>query len=313
MSTFWEKKQVSITGGEGFLGGHLIKQLKRKNPKNISIVKHSDYDLVNNDDVKRMYDDQKPDIVFHLAATVGGIEINKKNPGRFFYENAIMNLQVMHNAHLSKIDKIICIGTVSVYPKNTELPFKEKNIWEGYPQDENAPYGIAKRIMHTHSLGYRKQYDLNSIMVVLTNLYGPNDNFNKDSSHVVAALIRRFYEAKKNNVKEVLVWGDGNATRDFSYIEDIAEGIILSAENYNESLPINLASGRETSIKELAEIIKKKMNYEGNLRWDTEMPVGPNRRNVSIDLAREKIKFNPKISLEDGIEKTIDFFMSLKK
>jgi GDP-L-fucose synthase len=150
-------------------------------------------------------------------------------------------------------------------------------------------------------------------MVVLTNLYGPNDNFNKDSSHVVAALIRRFYEAKKNNVKEVLVWGDGNATRDFSYIEDIAEGIILSAENYNESLPINLASGRETSIKELAEIIKKKMNYEGNLRWDTEMPVGPNRRNVSIDLAREKIKFNPKISLEDGIEKTIDFFMSLKK
>ena len=313
MSTFWEKKKVSITGGEGFLGGHLLKQLRRKNPKKISIVKHSDYDLVNNDDVKRMYDDQKPDIVFHLAATVGGIEINKKNPGRFFYENAMMNLQLIHNAHLSKIDKIICIGTVSVYPKDTPLPFKEKNIWEGYPQDENAPYGIAKRIMHTHSLGYRKQYDLNSIMVVLTNLYGPDDNFNKDSSHVVAALIRRFYEAKKNNVKEVLVWGDGSATRDFSYIEDIAEGIILSAENYNESLPINLASGRETSIKELAEIIKKKMNYEGNLRWDTEMPVGPNRRNVSIDLAREKIKFNPKISLEDGIEKTIDFFMSLKK
>ena len=313
MSTFWEKKQVSVTGGEGFLGVHLTRQLKRKNPKKISIVKHSDYDLVNNDDVKRMYDDQKPDIVFHLAATVGGIEINKKNPGRFFYENAIMNLQVIHNAHLSKIDKIICIGTVSVYPKNTELPFKEKNIWAGYPQDENAPYGIAKRIMHTHSLGYRKQYDLNSIMVVLTNLYGPNDNFNKDSSHVVAALIRRFHEAKKNNEKEVLVWGDGNATRDFSYIEDIAEGIILSAENYNESQPINLASGRETSIKELAEIIKKQMNYEGNIRWDTNMPVGPNRRNVNIDLARKKIKFDPKVSLEDGIKKTINFFMGLKK
>ena len=313
MSTFWEKKQVSITGGEGFLGGHLLKQLKRKNPKKISIVKHSDYDLVNNDDVKRMYDDQKPDIVFHLAATVGGIGINKRNPGKFFYENAMMNLHVMHNAHLSKIDKIICVGTVSVYPKNTPFPFKEENIWDGYPQEENAPYGIAKRIMHTHSLGYRKQYDLNSIIVVLTNLYGPNDNFNKDSSHVVAALIRRFHEAKKNKEKEILVWGDGNATRDFSYIEDIADGIILSAENYNESQPMNLASGRETSIKELAEIIKKQMNYEGNIRWDTNMPVGPNRRNVSIDLARKKIKFDPKVSLEDGIKKTIDFFMGLKK
>ena len=313
MSKFWEKKQVCITGGEGFLGRHLVRLLEKRNPKKISIAKHADYDLVNNDDVKRMYDDQKPDIVFHLAATVGGIGINKENPGKFFYENAMMNLQVMHNAHLSKIDKIICVGTVSVYPKNTPIPFKEENIWDGYPQEENAPYGIAKRIMHTHSMGYRKQYDLNSIVVVLTNLYGPNDNFEKDSSHVVAALIRKFHDAKKNKEKEISVWGDGTATRDFSYIEDIAEGIILAAENYNESQPMNLASGRETSIKELAEIIKKQMNYEGNIRWDINMPVGPNRRNVSIDLARKKIKFDPKVSLEDGIKKTIDFFMSLKK
>ena len=313
MTNFWEKKNVSVTGGEGFLGGHLVRLLEKKNPKKISIAKHADYDLVNNDDVKRMYDDQKPDIVFHLAATVGGIGINKENPGKFFYENAMMNLQVMHNAHLSKIDKIICVGTVSVYPKNTPIPFKEENIWDGYPQEENAPYGIAKRIMHTHSMGYRKQYDLNSIVVVLTNLYGPNDNFEKDSSHVVAALIRKFHDAKKNKEKEISVWGDGTATRDFSYIEDIAEGIILAAENYNESQPMNLASGRETSIKELAEIIKKQMNYEGNIRWDINMPVGPNRRNVSIDLARKKIKFDPKVSLEDGIKKTIDFFMSLKK
>jgi len=313
MSKFWEKKQVCITGGEGFLGRHLVRLLEKRNPKKISIAKHADYDLVNNDDVKRMYDDQKPDIVFHLAATVGGIGINKENPGKFFYENAMMNLQVMHNAHLSKIDKIICVGTVSVYPKNTPIPFKEENIWDGYPQEENAPYGIAKRIMHTHSMGYRKQYDLNSIIVVLTNLYGPNDNFEKDSSHVVAALIRKFHDAKKNKEKEISVWGDGTATRDFSYIEDIAEGIILAAENYNESQPMNLASGRETSIKELAEIIKKQMNYEGNISWDINMPVGPNRRNVSIDLARKKIKFDPKVSLEDGIKKTIDFFMSLKK
>ena len=313
MSKFWEKKQVCITGGEGFLGRHLVRLLEKRNPKKISIAKHADYDLVNNDDVKRMYDDQKPDIVFHLAATVGGIGINIRNPGKFFYENAMMNLQVIHNAHLSKVDKIICIGTVSVYPENTPIPFNEKNIWKGYPQEENAPYGIAKRIMHTHSMGYRKQYDLNSIIVVLTNLYGPNDNFEKDSSHVVAALIRKFHDAKKNKEKEISVWGDGTATRDFSYIEDIAEGIILAAENYNESQPMNLASGRETSIKELAEIIKKQMNCEGNISWDINMPVGPNRRNVSIDLARKKIKFDPKVSLEDGIKKTIDFFMSLKK
>ena len=313
MTNFWEKKNVSVTGGEGFLGGHLVRLLEKKNPKKISIAKHADYDLVNNDDVKRMYDDQKPDIVFHLAATVGGIGINKENPGKFFYENAMMNLQVMHNAHLSKIDKIICVGTVSVYPKNTPIPFKEENIWDGYPQEENAPYGIAKRIMHTHSLGYRKQYDLNSIMVILTNLYGPSDNFNKDSSHVIAALIQRIYDAKKNNVQEVSVWGDGNSTRDFCYIEDISEGIILAAENYNESEPLNLASGRETSIKELVEIIKKQMNYKGNISWDVDMPVGPNRRNVSIELARKTIKFNPKVSLEDGIKKTIDSFINLKK
>ena len=313
MTNFWEKKNVSVTGGEGFLGGHLVRLLEKRNPKKISIAKHADYDLVNNDDVKRMYDDQKPDIVFHLAATVGGIGINKENPGKFFYENAMMNLQVMHNAHLSKIDKIICVGTVSVYPKNTPIPFKEENIWDGYPQEENAPYGIAKRIMHTHSLGYRKQYDLNSIMVILTNLYGPSDNFNKDSSHVIAALIQRIYDAKKNNVQEVSVWGDGNSTRDFCYIEDISEGIILAAENYNESEPLNLASGRETSIKELVEIIKKQMNYKGNISWDVDMPVGPNRRNVSIELARKTIKFNPKVSLEDGIKKTIDSFINLKK
>jgi len=313
MSNFWEKKRVSITGGDGFLGGHLISSLKKKKPNKISIVSHSDYDLVNNDDVKRMYHDQKPDIVFHLAATVGGIGINQKNPGKFFYENAIMNLQVIHNAHLTNVNKIISIGTVSVYPENSPIPFKEKNIWDGYPQEDNAPYGIAKRIMHTHSLSYRKQYNLNSIMVILTNLYGPNDNFDKDSSHVVAALIRRFYEAKKNNIEEVVVWGNGDSTRDFCYIEDIVEGIILAAENYNESEPLNLASGREIAIKELVMIIKKQIDYRGKIVWDTNMPIGPERRNVSIELARKKINFDPKFSLEDGIKKTVDSYLSSKK
>jgi len=313
MANFWEDKKVTITGGEGFLGGHLASLLEKKNPKKISIVRHSEYDLVNGSDVKKMYKDQNPDIVFHLAATVGGIGVNQRNPGKFFYENAVMNLQVIHNAYLSNVEKIISIGTVSIYPENSPIPFEEKNIWNGYPQEDNAPYGIAKRIMHTHSLSYRKQYDFNSIMVILTNLYGPNDNFNQDTSHVIAALIRRFYEAKKNKEKEVVVWGDGNSTRDFCYIEDIADGIILAGEKYNESTPLNLASGNEITIKELAEIIKKQIKFEGTIFWDKNMPVGPNRRNVGIDLARKKIDFNPKFTLEEGIKKTIDHYIKSKK
>ena len=313
MTNFLNNKKISITGGEGFLGGHLIKLLEKKNPKKISIVRHSEYDLVNGNDVKKMYKDQDPDVVFHLAATVGGIGVNQRNPGKFFYENAVMNLQVIHNAYLTNVEKIISIGTVSVYPEDTPIPFEEKNIWKGYPQEDNAPYGIAKRIMHTHSLSYRKQYDFNSIMMILTNLYGPSDNFKKDTSHVIAALIRRFYEAKKNKEKEVVVWGNGNSTRDFCYIEDIAAGIILAAENYNESEPLNLASGREVTIRDLVEIIKKQMNYNGRIVWDDEMPIGPNRRNINIQLAREKINFNPVFSLEEGIKNTIEFYINSKK
>ena len=312
MSDFWENKNVSVTGGNGFLGKHLIRLLSQKNPKKISIVDHKDYDLVNNNDVIRFYKDQKPNLVFHLAATVGGIDVNQRNPGKFFYDNAMMNLQVIHNAYVSNVEKIISIGTVSVYPENSPVPFLEENIWNGYPETSNAPYGIAKRIMHTHSLSYRKQYDFNSIMVILTNLYGPDDNFKKDTSHVIAALIRRFFEAKKNNAEEVVVWGNGNATRDFCYIEDVASGIISAAENYNESMPINLASGKEITIKEIAEIIKKEIGYKGKIIWDKDMPIGPNRRNVSIDLANKKINFNPKISIKEGIKKTVDWYINLK-
>ena len=197
MSNFWKNKNVSITGGYGFLGKYVRKRLEQRNCKKISDVDHKKYNLVDIRDVKRMYDDQKPDIVFHLAAVVGGIEVNQKNPGKFFYENALINLQVMHEAYLNKVEKIISVGTVSVYPKNSPLPFNEKNIWEGFPEITNAPYGIAKRIMHVQSTSYRSQYGFNSILLILTNLYGPQDNFNPETSHVIAALIKRFYDAKK--------------------------------------------------------------------------------------------------------------------
>lgn len=301
-------KKISITGGDGFLGQHLVKALKKRNCKNISVVSHKNYDLVKSDDVKKMYSSQKPDIVFHLAAAVGGIEINKKNPGKFFYENAIMNLQVIHEGFKNKIEKIISTGTVSCYPNNSPLPFTEENIWNGFPEEANAPYGIAKRIMHVQSESYKKQYNFNSILLLLTNLYGPNDNFDVSSSHVIAALIRRFYEAKKNKLKKVIIWGDGTATRDFCFVEDIAEGIVLAAEKYNDSSPLNLASGKEFTIKEIAMIIKNKLKYAGDITWDSTKPTGPRRRLVDIKKAKKLIGYKVPTTLEKGLEETINWY-----
>ena len=309
MSNFWKNKSVSITGGNGFLGKHVIKRLKQRNCKKISIVDHKKYNLVDGRDIQRMYDDQKPDIIFHLAAVVGGIGINQKNPGKFFYENAMINLQVIHGAYINKVKKIISIGTVSVYPKNAPIPFNEKDIWEGFPDTINAPYGIAKRIMHVQSTSYRRQYGFNSILLILTNLYGPQDNFNPETSHVIAALIKKFYDAKINNKKEVIVWGNGESTRDFCYVEDIAEGIILAAEKYNKSDPINLASGKEIKVKKIALLIKKKIGYEGNIVWDNSKPAGSKRRKININKAKNEFSYKVTTSLEEGIQKTIDWYI----
>ena len=309
MSNFWKNKSVSITGGNGFLGKHVRKRLEQRNCKKISIVDHKKYNLVDGRDIQRMYDDQKPDIIFHLAAVVGGIGINQKNPGKFFYENAMINLQVIHGAYINKVKKIISIGTVSVYPKNAPLPFNEKDIWEGFPDTINAPYGIAKRIMHVQSTSYRRQYGFNSILLILTNLYGPQDNFNPETSHVIAALIKKFYDAKINNKKEVIVWGNGESTRDYCYVEDIAEGIILAAEKYNKSDPINLASGKEMKVKKIALLIKKKIGYMGNIVWDSNKPVGSKRRKININKAKNEFGYKVTTSLEEGIKKTIDWYM----
>ena len=310
MSNFLENKNISITGGNGFLGQYLKKRLEKRNCKKISIVDHKKYNLVNNNDVKRMYQDQRPDVVFHLAAVVGGIEVNQKNPGKFFYENAMINLQIIHEGYLNKVKKIISTGTVSAYPANAPLPFTEKNIWDGFPEEANAPYGIAKRIMHVQSSSYKKQYGFNSILLLLTNLFGPEDNFNPDSSHVIAALIKRFYDAKVKKQKEVIVWGSGNATRDFCYVDDVAEGIILAAEKYNKSDPVNLASGNETTIKEIALLVKKKIGYQGNIIWDASKPSGPPRRFVDINKAKKEFGYCVTTTLEEGINKTIDWYIS---
>ncbi len=309
MKKNFKNKKILITGGAGFLGQSLSKKLKIIGCKNLYIASHKKYDLVSETDVKRLFKNFKPDIVFHLAASVGGIGINKLSPGKFFYENSLMNLFTIHHSYLNKVEKVISTGTVSSYPKNTSLPFEEKNIWDGYPEDINASYGIAKRIVHAHSLSYFKQYNFKSHLLLLTNLYGPNDNFNPKSSHVTASLIKKFYEGKIKNKKFVEVWGDGKATRDFCYIDDIVEGLILTAKKYEKTEPLNLGSGKEISIKVLANLIKSKIGYEGKIKWLTNKPVGPKRRLLKIQRAKKEIGYNPKIDIHEGLDRTINWYV----
>ena len=313
MNKKFKDKKFLITGGTGFLGQALVKKLKLLNCKNIFIVRHKKYNLVFEKNVKHLYQKYKPDIVFHLAAAVGGIGINEKNPGKFFYENAMINLNVIHNAYLHKVEKIISTGSVSSYPAKTPLPFNEKNLWQGYPEEINSSYGIAKRIIHTHSLSYFKQYKFKSILILLTNLYGPKDNFNPDTSHVIAALIKKFYEGKINKKLFVEVWGDGNTTRDFCYVDDIVDGIISVAKKYKKISPLNLGSGKEVSIRILANLIKTEVGFKGKIKWIKNKPTGPKRRYLSIVKANSEIGFNPKISIREGLKKTISWYVENNK
>ena len=307
-----KNKKIIITGGSGFLGKHLLDKLHLKGYKNINIIKRKKYDLSCPDQVKKMYKFYKPKIVFHLAASVGGIGINSKNPGRFFYENAMMNLNIIHQGYKHNVEKIISAGSVSSYPANAPLPLKEKNLWDGYPQDINSSYGIAKRIIHSHSISYAKQYKFNSILLLLTNLYGPMDNFNPKSSHVIAALIKKFVDAKRKNKNFVEVWGDGKVTRDFCYVDDITNGFIKAAEKYKIQDPINLGSGKEVSIKRISLLIKKILGFKGKIKWNRNKPSGIRRRYVSIKRAKKELNFNPKISLEEGLKKTISWYQKNK-
>ena len=309
MNKKFKDKKFLIKGGTGFLVQVLVNKLKFLNCKKIFIVKHKNYDLVHETQVKRLYRKYKPDIVFHLAAAVGGIGINEKNPGKFFYENAMMNLNIIHHAYLNKVEKVISTGSVSSYPSNTSLPFEEKNIWNGYPDEINSSYGVAKRIIHAHSLSYFKQYKFKSILLLLTNLYGPNDNFNPKSSHVIAALIKKFYEGKKKKKNFVEVWGDGKSTRDFCFVDDIVDGLVLTAKSYNKISPLNLGSGKEISIKTLANLIKKEVGFKGKIKWLKNKPSGPKRRYLKILKAKQEIGFNPKISIKEGLKRTISWYV----
>jgi len=302
------KKRVCVTGGAGFLGKHLIARLKNYGAKDIFVPNYPEYDLVKGEDITRMIDDARPDIIIHLAAKVGGIGANMEKPGEFFYDNLMMGIQLIYQAWQRGVEKFVAIGTICAYPKYTPIPFKEDDIWDGYPEETNAPYGLAKKMLLVQSQSYRAQYGYNSIFLLPVNLYGPGDNFDPASSHVIPALIRKCLEAKERGDKEIIAWGDGSPTREFIYAEDAAEGITLATMRYNSSDPVNIGSSFEISIKDLTETIARLCEFEGNVVWDTSKPNGQPRRKLDTTRAKERFGFEAKTDFKEGLKKTIAWY-----
>jgi len=308
-----KRKRIVVTGGGGFLGRNVVKKLKEKGCKDIFIPRSKDYDLRDINAVIKMYEDFKPDIVIHLAAVVGGIGANRAHPGRFFYDNAIMGIQLIEQARLHNIEKFVQIGTICAYPKYTPVPFKEEDLWNGYPEETNAPYGLAKKMLLVQLQAYRQEYGFNGIYLLPVNLYGPEDNFNPETSHVIPAMIKKFVEAKETNAKEVVLWGDGSPTREFLYVEDAAEGIVLATERYDKPDPVNLGAGFEIKIRDLAELIKKMVGYNGKIVWDTTKPNGQPRRCLDVTKAEKEFGFRAKMDFEEGLKKTIEWYKGVSK
>ena len=301
-------QRVCVTGGAGFLGTHLIEKLKAHGAKDIFVPTYPQYDLVREADILRMIDDAKPDVIIHLAAKVGGIGANREKPGEFFYDNLMMGVQLIHHAWQKDVSKFVAIGTICAYPKYTPIPFKEEDLWNGYPEETNAPYGLAKKMLLVQSQSYREQYGYNSIFLLPVNLYGPGDNFNPASSHVIPALIRKCLEAKEQNASEIVAWGDGSPTREFIYVDDAAEGITLATLRYNSSDPVNIGSNFEISIKDLTELIARLTGFEGEIRWDTSKPNGQPRRKLDTSRAKERFGFEAKTNFEAGLRRTIEWY-----
>jgi GDP-L-fucose synthase len=300
----WSTARVVLTGGAGFLGTFVSEKLKSRGAKHVFVPRSSEYDLVDGNAVRRLLADTKPTLVIHLAARVGGIAANQDNPGRFFYENLMMGVQLLHESYVSRVPKVVAVGTICAYPKFCPIPFREEDMWNGYPEETNAPYGIAKKALTVQSASYRQQYGFNSVVVYPVNLYGPGDNFDLHTSHVIPAMLRKFHEAKLAEVPSVTLWGDGSPTREFFYAEDCAEGIVLAAEKYDSSDPVNLGSGEEISIRTLAEQVRDLVGYRGNIVWDTSKPNGQPRRRLDVSRAKERFGFEAKVTLAEGLRRT---------
>ena len=311
---FWQNKRVIVTGGGGFLGSFVIEHLKQRGASDIFIPRKKDYDLTDRHAIERFYTDALKDIdpknvvVIHLAANVGGIGANREHPAEFFYDNMIMGVELMHQAYKHGVGKFVATGTVCAYPKFTPVPFKEDDLWNGYPEETNAPYGLAKKMMLVQAQTYRQQYVFNAIYLLPVNLYGPRDNFNLQTSHVIPALIRKAVETGERGDQQLPVWGDGSPTREFLYVEDAADGIVTAAEKYNGDQPVNLGSGYEISIKDLTELIVKMTGFDGRLVWQTDKPNGQPRRGLDVSRAKEYFGWSAQVTFEEGLRRTIEWF-----
>jgi GDP-L-fucose synthase len=301
-------KRICITGGGGFLGQRVVAELGARGHRDICVIRRRDYDLVLAEDCERLYREVKPQVVIHLAAVVGGIGANRENPGRFFYENIMMGVQLIEGARVHGIEKLVQVGTICSYPKFTPLPFKESDLWNGYPEETNAPYGIAKKALLVQLQAYRDQYGLNGIYLLPVNLYGPGDNFDPGSSHVIPALIKKCADAVRNGESTVEVWGTGEPTREFLYVDDAAEGIVQAAENYNGREPINLGSGKEITIKELVHLIARETGFTGNIVWNSAKPDGQPRRRLDVSLAAELLGFHARTDFTEGLRLTVEWY-----
>jgi len=305
---FWSGLRVVVTGGAGFLGSHLVECLRPQGCAEIVVPRSRDYDLVKAQAVQRLFRDARPDIVIHLAARVGGIEANRRNPGRFFYENLMMGAQLMEEARLAGVRKFVAIGTICAYPKFTPIPFKEDDLWNGYPEETNAPYGMAKKMLLVQAQAYREQFGFPAITLLPVNLYGPRDNFDLETSHVIPAMIRKFVEARRAGQSEVVLWGSGKPTREFLFVRDAAQGILLATERYSDQAPVNLGAGFEISIADLATLIAKGTRYSGRLVWDASRPDGQPRRCLDVSRAEKEFGFRATTPFEEGLRETIAWY-----
>jgi GDP-L-fucose synthase len=301
-------KRITITGGRGFLGKHLIRTFERRGYNRILVADLPDYDLIRPGEIQRLYDDQRPDIVVHLAAKVGGIGFNQENPGALFYENLMMGIPLLHEGFLRKIEKFVALGTICAYPKFTPVPFKEDDLWNGYPEETNAPYGLAKKMLLVQSQAYRQQYGFNAIFLLPVNLYGPGDNFAPRSSHVIPALIKKCVDAERHGAPEIVVWGTGAATREFFYVEDAAEAIVLATEKYDKPEPVNIGAGFEISIRDLVDLIVELTGFQGRIVWDASKPDGQPRRMLDTTRAFQEFGFRARTDFREGLRKTIDWY-----
>jgi GDP-L-fucose synthase len=311
VSNYWGGKRVVVTGGTGFLGRVLCRQLEEAGADQVVVARHADYDLTEREAVIRLYDDTKPDIILHLAAEVGGIGANRDNPGRFFYANMAMGLHLIEEARVRGLGKFVQTGTICAYPKMTPVPFQEANLWDGYPEETNAPYGIAKKALMVMLEGYYEQYGLSSAFVLPVNLYGPGDNFDLASSHVIPALVRKCASAVDRGDKFIECWGTGSATREFLYVDDAARALLLAAEKLDRPIPVNLGSGSEISIRELVELVAELCGFEGEIRWDPSKPDGQPRRCLDTSRAEELLGFKAEVELREGLRRTIQWWRTV--